>query len=279
MRKLLNADFSRLRRDYFFWGMLAFIIIDSLMYCVMTYRTIIKYNISDVSYYMEEAMFYFIPYIEFAIALCNALRIGAEFDRYTIRNKLIVGHTRTEVFFSEYITSFAASEIILFSILIPSGIAGYLFFKEFMFSRIQLLQLVLCIVSTTAVFSAITVGIGMNVHSKTWALVVSLGIFTAMLLLSSYIINRINAAPTTSSYVIYNANGVEYGDPVKNPAYVEGLKRNVFELLADILPTGQCIRLHNLECERAARWPVFSVIMLIISTIAGYIPFYKKDIR
>ena len=70
-----------------------------------------------------------------------------------------------------------------------------------------------------------------------------------------------------------------FGDLIENPAYIDGTQRTVYELIADILPTGQTIQMNNLEFERASRWPVFSLIMLIIATIAGYIPFRKRDIR
>ena len=82
-----------------------------------------------------------------------------------------------------------------------------------------------------------------------------------------------------SDVVITAENGVQFGDLIENPAYIDGMQRTVYELIADILPTGQVIQMNNLEFERAARWPVFSLIMLIIATVAGYIPFRKRDIR
>ena len=82
-----------------------------------------------------------------------------------------------------------------------------------------------------------------------------------------------------SDVVITAENGVQYGDLIENPAYIDGMQRTVYELIADILPTGQVIQMNNLEFERAARWPIFSLIMLIIATIAGYLPFRKSDIR
>lgn len=84
---------------------------------------------------------------------------------------------------------------------------------------------------------------------------------------------------TYSNIVITAEGGVQFGDLIENSAYIDGTQRTVYELIADILPTGQTIQLNNLEFERAARWPVFSLIMLIIATVAGYLPFRKRDIR
>lgn len=279
MRKLLCANLSRWRRDYFFWGMTVFVVIASLVFCTMTYNAYIEYTAAEVSYYVEDVLFHFMAYIGFACALCNVLRIGTEFDHHTIRNKLIVGHTRAEVYFSEYMTSLLASEILLLAMLLPAGIAGYLFFEAFLFSWTQLLGMILCAVLLTAVFSAITVSISMNVHNRTGALVATMLFLLALLFFASYCANRLDADPTTFSHIIYTADGVEYGDLIENPAYVDGVQRTIYEWLTDALPTGQAVQLASLKCTRIARWPLLSVVVLLISTFAGYLPFRKRDIR
>ena len=102
----------------------------------------------------------------------------------------------------------------------------------------------------------------------------------AILILASFFVNALEEGPVVYSDVVITAeNGVQFGDLIENPAYIDGMQRTVYELIADILPTGQVIQMNNLEFERAARWPVFSLIMLIIATVAGYIPFRKRDIR
>ena len=124
------------------------------------------------------------------------------------------------------------------------------------------------------------VGIGMNVGSKAASLIVSIVFLFAILLLASFFVNALEEGPMVYSDVVITAeNGVQYGDLIENPAYIDGMQRTVYELIADILPTGQVIQMNNLEFERAARWPIFSLIMLIIATIVGYLPFRKSDIR
>ena len=44
-----------------------------------------------------------------------------------------------------------------------------------------------------------------------------------------------------SDVVITVENGVQFGDLIENPAYIDGMQRTVYELIADILPTGQVI--------------------------------------
>ena len=130
-----------------------------------------------------------------------------------------------------------------------------------------------------SVFSAMMVGICMNVHSKATSLVVSIVFMFAILLLASFCINALDEPQMTYDYVSITVDGTQFGDLVENPAYIDGVQRTIYEWIADILPTGQTIQLNNMECERAARWPVLSVIMLLVSTFAGYLPFRKRDIR
>ena len=130
------------------------------------------------------------------------------------------------------------------------------------------------------VFSAMFVGISMNVGSKAASLVASIVFLFAILLLASFCINALEEPLMAYTNVIISVeDGVQFGDLVENPAYVDGTQRMIYELIADILPTGQAIQMNNLEFERSARWPAFSLIMLIIATVAGYIPFRKRDIR
>ena len=131
-----------------------------------------------------------------------------------------------------------------------------------------------------SVFSAMFVGISMNISSKAAALVASAIFLFAIMLLASFCINALEEPPMAYTNVIISVeDGVQFGDLVENPAYVDGTQRMIYELIADILPTGQTIQMNNLEFERSARWPAFSLIMLIIATVAGYIPFRKRDIR
>ena len=52
-----------------------------------------------------------------------------------------------------------------------------------------------------------------------------------------------------SDVIITAENGVQFGDLIENPAYIDGMQRTVYELIADILPTGQVIQMNNLELK------------------------------
>ncbi len=278
MAKLLSANFRRLRKSPVFWIAFIGMLCASILVTCMTYRTYLQHP-SDEVLYLEDVLFNLLPMLAFLCAIVITLMLGTEYEEHTIRNKLIVGHTRSQVYFSNYITCLAASEAILTVVLLCSGILGYVFFRKTMLEWQQLAFLVLCCFLLTAVFSAMCTGFAMNIHSKAFDLVITLGFILCLLCLASYVEGALLEGERIYSGVSFSENGVEFGDLVENPAYVGGSARTAMELLYDLLPTGQAIQMNNSEFERCARWPVLSVVMLTVSTVMGWIPFRKRDIR
>ena len=275
MRKLITASFSRLWKEKLFWLVFAFMSIGSVCYNWIGYN-----EINNPQIYVEDILFCMLPVSSFVFALFISMRLGTEFEEHTIRNKLIVGYSRTQVYFSEYLTCMAASIILLAVMLLCSSLFGLFLSLEFLSDWTDIAFLVFGCVLMAFVFSAMFVGICMNVGSKAASLVASIVFLFAILLLASFCINALEEPSMAYTNVIISVeDGVQFGDLVENPAYVDGTQRMIYELIADILPTGQAIQMNNLEFERSARWPVFSLIMLIIATVAGYIPFRKRDIR
>ena len=275
MRKLLAASFSRLWKEKIFWFVFLIMSIGSVCYNWIGYN-----EINNPQIYVEDMIFCMLPMSGFVFALFISMRLGTEFEEHTIRNKLVVGYNRTQIYFAEYITCMVASIILLGIMLLFATVFGLLLSLEFQSGWMEIVFLLFCCVLIASVFSAMFVSISMNVGAKATSLVVSIVFLFAILLLASFCINALAEEPMAySNITITVEDGVQFGDLIENPAYVDGTQRTVYELIADILPTGQAIQLNNLEFERAVRWPVFSLIMLVIATVAGYIPFRKRDIR
>lgn len=278
MRKLLSANFRRLWKNPVFWIAFIGMLCASILFTCMTYRTSLQ-RPADEALYLEDVLFNLLPMMAFVCAVVVTLFLGTEYEEHTIRNKLIVGHTRRQVYYSNYITCLAASEAILGVVLLSSGLLGYVFFRETMLGWQQIAFLILCCFLLTAVFSAMCTGFAMNISSRAFDLVITLGFILCLLCLASYVEGALLEGEMTYSGVSFTENGVEYGDLVENPAYVGGPARTALELLYDLLPTGQAIQMNNSEFERCARWPVLSAVMLIVSTVLGWISFRKRDIR
>lgn len=277
MAKLLSADFSRLGKDLVFWVVLAAYSVLSLVSCLLNYQSSVQYPLDPV--YVEDVLFNMIPALPFLCAAVTAMFLGQEYDENTIRNKLTVGHTRTAVFFSACAASAAASLALLGSALLASGVTGFLCFREFQMNWTQLAYLAVCCVLDAMVFSAICVAFCMNIQKRAVSLLITLVVMLALLFAASYLEGALLEPEMTYEGVSISMDGVQFGDLVKNPAYVSGSARKVMEFLLDLLPTGQAIQLNNMELERCGRWLWMSALLLPVITLVGYLPFRRRDIR
>lgn len=277
MRKLLAANFSRLRKDKLFFVALLFVLLACLFEVWMSCNA--ARLTPESVFYEEDVLFKLLPMIGFVLAFFLSLHMGAELDEHTLRNKLIVGHTRCEIFFAQYLASMAAALILLCALLLPAGVAGVLLFKSSQLEWMQLIYLIFCCILLTAVFSAICTSVSMNAQSRASAMAICLLLLLGLLFLASYCGNALSEPETTYTYVSISADGIEYGDIVPNAAYVSGLQRVIYEWIYDALPTGQSIQIHNLTLEHAGRWPLLSIVLLGVSTILGFLPFRRRDLK
>lgn len=121
MSKLLRANFLRLRKDKYFWiGMIAMIlygVIDS----VGQYRNLKVY---DMSVTFDTVFFASHIIIGMLIAAFVSLYVGTEYSDGTIRNKLMVGCNRRDIYLSNFITCAAAGAFMNFAYMFTACITG-----------------------------------------------------------------------------------------------------------------------------------------------------------
>lgn len=277
MTKLLHAGFQRLWKDRIFWLALLVMTVGSLVFSYLTYQTSLTH--AEDTIYVEDLLFNLFPMIGAVSAIFISLHLGADYDHGTLRNKLIVGHTRSQVYFSNLVVCFTASVIFLTGMLVFSGGAGYFLFQTFLLPWDQLLFLLLCCFLATAAFTTLNLALSAAIPSRAFSVVVSIILFYALLMGAGFLHSALAEAEMTYEYVEITMNGVQFGDMVENPAYVDGFQRTLYEFLYDLLPTGQAVSINNLEFDRCSRWPILSLLVCVVTTWAGWRKFRKKDIK
>ena len=277
MRKILCANFYRLRKDKFFWGAFLSLLALPVFISFISYQSNLGQDHDPI--YVETVLFNLFPVIAFVCAVLIVLYLGTEFDENTVRNKLSVGHTRKEIYYANYLTCITFSLSLLLICLLSSGVAGYIFFRDFLLSRTRITFLILCCILCMMVFSAISVWLTMNIHRKSTALVATLLVMFAIMIFASYLEGVLEEPEMTYSSVTVTMEEVELGEQVPNPSYIGGTARTIMEFVFDMLPSGQAIQINNMNFDRCLRWPLLSVIMLAIITAAGYLPFRRSDLQ
>ena len=146
----------------------------------------------------------------FYCATFVSLFLGIEYEQGTIRNKLLVGHTRASVFCSNLIVCIVASVIMLAVMLITGWILGICTLKDFYLEPSRLALVLLCSVLITVTFSAFATAVTMNISNRAICVVILFILILGMLMGSAYLDGALSAQEMTYEYVLMTEAGMEY---------------------------------------------------------------------
>ncbi len=276
MTKLLSANFSRLLRDKIFW------IVSSVMFILAVFMAI-KNGLTADSYddvkSLNSCYFTILPMVGFFYSVFISFYIGTDYNDGTIRNKLIVGHNRLNIYFSNYITCFTGTFVIIVLLVIGSAFsAPFLGYWEGGIKS-YLIMAFLCIFITAALTAIITM-VSMLSSNKAITVVLTIVVSLGLIIMASTIYNQLAEAEFTREFISLSADGtVELGPEISNPAYVSGWQRKFYEWLLQFLPTGQSVLIANGEITDPLINIIYSVVFIIAVNVCGVLAFRKKDLK
>ncbi len=276
MGKLLRANSARVKKSRIFWLCAFLMAVMAVYLCCERYVVNIQY---EVNYPLEEIMFLFFTVIGMLCAIFCGLFLGTEYSDGTIRNKLMVGHRRNAIYVANLLTVFAATLVLC---VIYAAFALALGLPMLGAPRMgwqEGLPMALCGVLLIAAFSSLFTMECMLCQSRAVASVTCITVFVVMLFASMMIQSRLQEPELWTDYVMSVNGEVVRGDPVPNPQYVGGVKRQIFLFLNEFLPTGQSITVSSGRLEHPVRMALYSVFIVAASTTAGFLGFRRKDIH
>lgn len=276
MRKLLRSDLARLWRSKTFWLCMGTMLVYALVYMLAGSRKAAA-DPSEYVYTLDEYYFHFALSIGFFCMLCSSLFFGTEYSDGTIRNKIIAGHTRTDIYLASLITTFLMA-LLLLSVWLVGALAAV---PTLGFWRMGVWRL--CLYLLTAVlfllaFSAICAAVDLLSSNKVLTVLLSVLLFLGMLLLASMVYNRLSE-PEMISGVQITQNGLDMTEPAPNPNYITGAEREICDFIVDFLPTGQGLRMWMLEITHPVRMLLSSLFITVAMTAGGIAAFQKKNIK
>lgn len=286
MSRLIRANFSRLFKSGIFKAYMLFSSGLSLFMIFMRYndyqRNIAYYEQIPPEYHtIDGVAFIGIMYLLFVIPIFVGSFVGTEYSDGTIRNKLMIGHTRTNIYFANLIvctvgTLIGAGINLLINLTLGSALCGLE-----VLTASDIINGILCnfiaLVSSTAIMVLVT----MFVNSKAGASVAVLVITMIMFFSTITIENKLSADEYYDSYSYLNEDtGTIIEIPAeKNPYYLDGTKRKVYQAVYDIMPTSHIYEYAMMVTEKAGKYSGYDGIILIAATALGIILFRKKDLK
>lgn len=279
MRKLLRANLYRLRRSKLFWGCLLAMLVTTAvaMHLVCGQAAVMLQG----GYIQSFDALYFrtLPYFALFLSVFMGLFLGTEYSDGTIRNKVIVGCSRGEMYLSSLLCCALATFLLYLAWIIGGILVGFPTLGVWRTGTHMaecLLVGLLSVLALTAIFTLI----GQISSNKATTAVVTILTALVLLLAASLIYNALCEPEMISSGVTISADGtVDMGEQIPNSSYVGGTMRAVFGFLLILLPTGQEIWLADEAVVQPWAMMGLSAAVIVVVTACGLAAFRRKDLK
>ncbi len=254
MCKLLSSNFARLWKSAAFW---------IIWICVLIFSVV---TISDGAYAVPSYPSYSIlatwdyyffcgaPYMPVAYAVFISIFVGTDYADGTLRNKLVVGHTRTHVYLANLGVCFVAGLLFMMA-WFAGGFSGLFWFESLRMGAGKFCIYICVAIGFTASFTALFTWISMMSKDKTRTLIFTLAAWLGL---------------------IFAASGI--GECL-NMLSMEQAVCRIGICLFELIPAGQTMLMHDVQIEHPIRLLVFSLVFTVYAILSGLAAFRKKDIN
>lgn len=214
-------------------------------------------------------------------AIFIGLFIGTEYSNGTMRNKLVIGHSRIAIYFANLTVCIAAAILIHVVYVAATILGGLIMFGNFFTQIDALIKLFALSLIVVTAFAAMLLPLSTLIPSKSAGVTTVIMTSFVLLMLAIIINSGLNEPEIYEAYTIIDASGEEISEPeTKNPFYVSGVQRKVYEALYDIVPTCQAARIQLDDMpENPAVIPLWSAAVIVVTTSAGVLLFRRKDLK
>lgn len=267
MLKLLSANKIRLKTSRLFWIGLFVTIGYSVFLLIMNYIEKVSYIGSSI---MQINWYLLAPFsiISFFCPIFSSIFVGTEYSDGTMRNRLIVGHTRKNIYLANFITVCLVNVIITLISSVIVVLLGTLLLGWHMLNPMLFLLHYIGGIMMLVAFAGFFTLIAMVIHNKTISTVTAIITF-----LMSYLIAGVIRRLVFSFY-----NGEAISD-VFSDLSNDMVSQPVLEFLYDFLPMGQCLQITSDTVFHPFRLPIYSALFAAITVICGVLMFSKRDMK
>lgn len=274
MIRLLNAGFTRLRKNKIFWLLTIFSIGLALFMICTQYSDMKKYGeVIEI----EQLMVNYATMIGIVISIFTSLFLGVEYSDGAIRNKISIGHKRTNIYLSNLAITIVTSlfSYVLFMIVI--AIIGIPLFGGITMSMLSLLKLIGCIFVMILAYSSIFTFLAMIISNKTITSITSIMLAFGLMMTATVCFRIIDMQEYVQSASM--VDGEMKFEEIPNPKYPSEQERKVYQTLLDINPAGQGFQLAGRTDANLKVLPLYSLGILVVFTGVGLIIFNKKELK
>lgn len=276
MVKLLRANFSRL------WKETVFLASAAAMFLMGAGLPVIHFidNQKNASDWTPDAScFSYAFFVPILISVLTALFIGSEYSDGTMRNQRTVGHQHSSIYLANLIVCMTAGIVLCAAYFIPHTGLALVLLGHFEAQAQTILLYIALNFALMLAFSSIFTLVTMLCQNKAYSTAACILLVFALLFWGIRITSALNEPEYYSAYS-YTENGVTVEEAEeRNPNYLTGTKRQVYEFLYDFTPGGQVLQLANMDTESPAQLVLYNGVIVLLSTCCGIPVFRRKDLK
>lgn len=275
MPNLLRASFSRLRKDRVFWILAAGMAILAGFLPLDSYH-----NARVAAWYerLENGFFSAVMPMALVTAAFTALFIGTDYSDGTLRNKLIAGHRRGQIYLANLATCLAAGVLLLAGHLLVYFCVGAPLLGVFTCGAEKVIGYALASLMTVAAFTALFVLIAQLCRNRAYAAVMCLLLAVVLLFAGAWVVARLDEPEMSPPAYEYTGGKFVQHAEEPNPRYLRGTARDICEFLRDFLPGAQAVQIANMDAEHLGRMMLYDLAILLGTAAIGMARFRKKDL-
>lgn len=274
MSRLLHAGVYRLRKSKVLYGCMAGIGLYCIFVYVSQYLNMKKY---DTNFVLDPLFFNFLTFIGIAIAVVVSLYVSTEYHDGTIRNKLVGGLARENVYLANFVISTISGLCIIGFGYMLGVVVGIPLFGSFEMPLSYLVKILLvsglAAVAYVSIFNMISMLCANKASSAVFCILFAFG----MMFLAIMMISKLSQPEVIEQLVMVDQEMVT--ETVKNPAYLVGTAREIYQNLLEFLPAGQMFQVINQGEIHPVRMAAYSSLIIAGTNVIGIYAFKKKDIK
>ena len=273
MRKLLYANFYRLFRinNLCFWICFVFIFLYSVF---LLFLKQINGGLQTM-YENDIVEFNFSLGIQALMMFFSVVYLGSEYSEGAIRNKIISGSGRKDIYLSNLMTVFSVGFIMMiiwFSCAV-SGLPALRTWETVWYLAVAAMFLL----AVSSIFTLMGMSVLENPMFSCMCICI---LYFVMMFAATFIYNILMESEFLTDMVFIDGELVT--EPEKNPYYIGGTMRNIYQYILDFLPTGQGIQMFSFDTGdyvHIVRMLLSSAFITVSSTITGILLFKRKNIK
>ena len=285
MAQLLSSGFSRLFKNRLFWICNILMSAFFILVILMNYRNMKK--VPDLYHYTGSTfMFAPLQVIGVFISCFTGMFLGTEYRDGTLRNKVIIGRSRTEIYLSNLIVCFTASLVTSITSILTTFAAGIFFFGAEGIEAVQILKCFGISILMLAAFTGIFTLFSMLIPSRSAGSMINILFFFVLVIAANYILARLDEPQMITTRYTFTiddelqaAEVISNPEMIPNPYYLEGAARKFYEFFRDLLPTSQGSLLMIQEMEHPVIMALCSLGLMACTTVSGVFHFRRKDLK